>query len=134
MNSTSASSPAIWTAFQVLFESQEFARYQSREFVFATESYGGHYGPEFVTYFNQQNKLIRRGVIKGELVEVSALMINKCVRGFPLPFTFIVELGAGWLTRIYARGGMKRVVRPAHPEPGVRRLRDVRAGVRPAPE
>ena len=84
MNSTFASSPAIWTAFQVLFESREFARYQSREFVFATESYGGHYGPEFVTYFNQQNKLIRSGAIKGELVEVSALMINKCVRFFSL--------------------------------------------------
>ncbi|KAM5546227.1 hypothetical protein V8D89_000353 [Ganoderma adspersum] len=76
VNSTFASSPAIWTAFQILFESQEFAKYQSREFIFATESYGGHYGPEFVTYFNEQNALIKSGAIKGELVEVSALMIN----------------------------------------------------------
>lgn len=46
-------------------------------FIFATESYGGHYGPEFVTYFDQQNKLIAERKIKGEKIEVSALMINK---------------------------------------------------------
>ena len=77
VNSTFASSPAIWTAFQILFESQEFAKYQSREFIFATESYGGHYGPEFVTFFDQKNALIKNGTIKGELIDVSALMINK---------------------------------------------------------
>ncbi|TBU21286.1 alpha/beta-hydrolase [Dichomitus squalens] len=76
VNSTFAASPAVWTAFQILFESKEFAKYQSREFIFATESYGGHYGPEFVTFFNQQNALIKNGTIKGELVDVSALMIN----------------------------------------------------------
>ena len=78
VNSTFASSPAVWTAFQILFESKEFAKYQAREFIFATESYGGHYGPEFVTYFNQQNKLIKNGSIAGEIIDVSALMINKC--------------------------------------------------------
>lgn len=46
-------------------------------FIFATESYGGHYGPEFVTYFDQQNALISEGKLKGEQVVVSALMINK---------------------------------------------------------
>ena len=128
VNSTFASSPAIWTAFQILFESQEFAKYQSREFIFATESYGGHYGPEFVTYFNQQNALIKSGALKGELVEVSALMINKCV----FSFSFIFKCELGWLTRIY--GGLKWVVRSPHPKPGVCRLRDVRAGLWAAPE
>ncbi|CAA7262537.1 unnamed protein product [Cyclocybe aegerita] len=47
-----------------------------REFIFATESYGGHYGPAFVTYFNQQNALIARGLVRGVKVVVSALMIN----------------------------------------------------------
>jgi len=46
-------------------------------FIFATESYGGHYGPEFVAYFDQQNALIRSGKIKGVQIVVSALMINK---------------------------------------------------------
>ncbi|EMD36755.1 hypothetical protein CERSUDRAFT_114672 [Gelatoporia subvermispora B] len=76
VNSTFASAPPVWQAFQVLFESGEFAKYQSREFVFATESYGGHYGPEFVTYFDEQNQKIQNGTIKGEQIHVSALMIN----------------------------------------------------------
>ncbi|KAI0767725.1 alpha/beta-hydrolase [Fomes fomentarius] len=76
VNSTFNASPAIWTAFQILFESQEFAKYESREFIFSTESYGGHYGPEFVTFFNEQNAKILSGSLKGELINVSALMIN----------------------------------------------------------
>ncbi|KAH9903132.1 alpha/beta-hydrolase [Cubamyces lactineus] len=76
VNSTFAAAPPIWTAFQILFESKEFAKFQSREFIFATESYGGHYGPEFVTFFDEQNAKIRNHTLKGELINVSALMIN----------------------------------------------------------
>jgi carboxypeptidase C (cathepsin A) len=46
-------------------------------FILGTESYGGHYGPEFVTYFDQQNALVRSGKIQGVEVVASALMINK---------------------------------------------------------
>jgi carboxypeptidase C (cathepsin A) len=46
-------------------------------FIFATESYGGHYGPSFVTYFDKQNEQIRQGLLTGEEINVSALMINK---------------------------------------------------------
>ncbi|KAI0658185.1 alpha/beta-hydrolase [Cubamyces menziesii] len=76
VNSTFTAAPPIWTAFQILFESKEFAKFQSREFIFATESYGGHYGPEFVTFFDEQNAKIRNHTLKGELINVSALMIN----------------------------------------------------------
>ena len=31
VNSTFAAAPAIWTAFQVLFESEDFAKFKSRE-------------------------------------------------------------------------------------------------------
>lgn len=48
-------------------------------FIFATESYGGHYGPSFVTYFEDQNALIASGEIDAVPVVVSALMINKQV-------------------------------------------------------
>ncbi len=48
-------------------------------FIFATESYGGHYGPEFVTFFDEQNAKIEEGTIQGEKITVSALMINKYV-------------------------------------------------------
>ncbi|KAG6852004.1 hypothetical protein C0991_004260, partial [Blastosporella zonata] len=76
VNSTQSAAPFVWNAFQILFESSAFAAYQSREFIFATESYGGHYGPSFVTYFDQQNALIQSGALVGEEVVVSALMIN----------------------------------------------------------
>ncbi|KAF9262605.1 alpha/beta-hydrolase [Marasmius fiardii PR-910] len=76
VNSTETAAPFFWQAFQILFESGEFSKFQKREFLFTTESYGGHYGPAFVTYFNQQNEKIRRGEIRGEIIDVSALMIN----------------------------------------------------------
>ncbi|EGO26845.1 hypothetical protein SERLADRAFT_360894 [Serpula lacrymans var. lacrymans S7.9] len=75
-NSTESAAPFVWTAFQVLFESKQFSKYSSREFIFATESYGGHYGPSFVTYFEQQTDLITQGALQGEPIVVSALMIN----------------------------------------------------------
>ncbi|KAF5384232.1 hypothetical protein D9615_003476 [Tricholomella constricta] len=76
VNSTQAAAPFVWKAFQILFESQQFSKYQTREFIFATESYGGHYGPSFVTYFDEQNTKIRNGSLQGEEIVVSALMIN----------------------------------------------------------
>ncbi|KAF8627081.1 hypothetical protein AX15_004559 [Amanita polypyramis BW_CC] len=76
VDSTWTAAPPVWKVFQILFESEAFSKYQSREFIFSTESYGGHYGPEFVTYFDQQNALVRSGEVKGVEVVVSALMIN----------------------------------------------------------
>jgi carboxypeptidase C (cathepsin A) len=77
----------------MLLESGLFAKYTSREYVrcyetqtsdlhvlrliLATESYGGHYGPEFVVYFDEQNTKIDNGIIEGEKIIISALMINK---------------------------------------------------------
>ncbi|KAF4608114.1 hypothetical protein EYR40_000458 [Pleurotus pulmonarius] len=76
VNSTLSAAPPVWTAFQILFESGEFSKFQKREFILATESYGGHYGPAFVTFFNEQNAKIQSGQIQGEEINVSALMIN----------------------------------------------------------
>ena len=47
--------------------------------IFATESYGGHFGPSFITFFNEQNSRIDAGEITGEKITISALMINKWV-------------------------------------------------------
>ncbi|KAJ7639710.1 alpha/beta-hydrolase [Mycena polygramma] len=77
VNSTESAAIQFWQAFQILFESGEFSQYQSREFIFATESYGGHYGPSFVTYFDQQNAAIAAGTVTGVPIVVSAMMINK---------------------------------------------------------
>ncbi|KIM43509.1 hypothetical protein M413DRAFT_68801 [Hebeloma cylindrosporum] len=76
VNSTQSAAPFVWQAFQILFESQAFSKFSTREFILATESYGGHYGPAFVTFFDQQNALIQQGKLQGELINVSALMIN----------------------------------------------------------
>jgi carboxypeptidase C (cathepsin A) len=45
--------------------------------IFSSESYGGHYGPAYVTYFEQQNAAIKAGTVSGVPIVVSALMINK---------------------------------------------------------
>ncbi|KAG1740432.1 Alpha/Beta hydrolase protein [Suillus paluster] len=76
VNSTEAAAPFVWTAFQVLFESKIFSKYASREFILATESYGGHYAPSFVTYFEEKNVLIASGAIHAVPIVVSALTIN----------------------------------------------------------
>jgi carboxypeptidase C (cathepsin A) len=51
--------------------------YVRLRFIFATESYGGHYAPSFVTYFEEQNVLIASGALDAVPIVVSALMINK---------------------------------------------------------
>lgn len=40
------------------------------------QSYGGHYGPEFAHYIQQQNEGIKRGLVKGEEINLVALGIN----------------------------------------------------------
>jgi hypothetical protein len=49
-----------------------------------------------VTYFNQQNELIRQNKIKGEEVIVSALMINKYVRPYLLRRAQLTSQHSGW--------------------------------------
>ncbi|KAF8176361.1 Alpha/Beta hydrolase protein [Mycena galopus ATCC 62051] len=76
VGSTYTAAPQVWQAIQVLFESPEFSAYSSREFILATESYGGHYGPEFSEYFDIQNNLIASGKLSGVQIHLGALMIN----------------------------------------------------------
>ncbi|KAF7377420.1 hypothetical protein MSAN_00163600 [Mycena sanguinolenta] len=76
VDSTYTAAPQVWQAIQILFESPEFSSYTSREFILATESYGGHYGPEFAEYFDIQNNLIASGKLSGVQIRLGALMIN----------------------------------------------------------
>ncbi|KAG8874818.1 hypothetical protein FRB97_005636 [Tulasnella sp. 331] len=73
-DSSEKAASTVWIMLQTFFET--FPTYQGRELILATESYGGHYGPEFVSYFDAQNIEIRHGRISGETIIVSALMIN----------------------------------------------------------
>ncbi|KAI0750636.1 Alpha/Beta hydrolase protein [Daedaleopsis nitida] len=58
VDSTRAAAPPFWQAFQVRFESSEFSKFQSRQFILSVA-----YGPAFVTYFNEQNDKIRDGTL-----------------------------------------------------------------------
>ncbi|KAJ7098302.1 alpha/beta-hydrolase [Mycena epipterygia] len=76
VNSTDDAAKMMWTAFQILFESPEFSSFQGRDLIFGTESYGAHYGPVFITYFNAQNALIDSGTLTGQKIVFKSLMIN----------------------------------------------------------
>ena len=66
---TVAAAPAVWTLLQAFYA--QFTQYESRDFGIFTESYGGHYGPEFADYFEQQN-----AAGKGQKINLVALGIN----------------------------------------------------------
>ena len=48
----------------------------SKEFNLWTESYGGHYGPAFFHYFQQQNDMIGKGIKKGTHLIMNSLGIG----------------------------------------------------------
>ena len=48
----------------------------SRDFHLWTESYGGHYGPAFFEYFEQQNKLVEDGRVKGKALKLKTLGVS----------------------------------------------------------
>lgn len=72
--STVTAAPFVWKFMQAFFDA--FPTYESREFGLWTESYGGHYGPDFAEYFETQNKAISNGTITGDTIDLVALGIN----------------------------------------------------------
>ena len=74
VTSTVTAAPYVWKLLQAFYA--QFPQYESREFGIFTESYGGHYGPEFAYYFEDQNNGIANGTITGDKVDLIALGIN----------------------------------------------------------
>lgn len=74
VNSTTTAAPLVWKLVQAFFT--QFPQYENRAFGLFTESYGGHYGPEFVSYFLSQNEAITAGSIVGQKIDVKVLAIN----------------------------------------------------------
>lgn len=74
VTSTVSAAPYVWTLLQAFYA--QFPQYESREFGIFTESYGGHYGPEFASYFESQNAAIKAGSVKGDNIDLIALGIN----------------------------------------------------------
>ncbi|KAM0671035.1 hypothetical protein ACQRIU_001430 [Beauveria bassiana] len=73
-DSTPHAAPAVWKMVQAFLS--QFPEYKSRDFGLFTESYGGHYGPEFAYYFEQQNAAIDAGTLTGDKINLVALGIN----------------------------------------------------------
>ena len=74
VTSTVTAAPYVWKLIQAFYA--QFPQYESRNFGIFTESYGGHYGPEFAYYFEQQNAAIASGSVTGEKIDLIALGIN----------------------------------------------------------
>ena len=82
-NSTEHAAVALWHFAQTWFE--DFPQYkpQDEQISLFTESYGGHYGPVFVSHFMHQNALIANGTISGPGVHYLHLntlgIVNGCI-------------------------------------------------------
>ena len=74
-NSTANAAPNFWKTLQAFMG--VFPQYSSHGFHFATESYGGHYGPIFSDYIQSQNQLINDGCLPGaQVIDQRTLMIG----------------------------------------------------------
>ncbi|KAI3336299.1 alpha/beta-hydrolase [Xylariaceae sp. AK1471] len=67
-DSTPAAAPNFWKTLQGFMGA--FPQYSRNGFHFATESYGGHYGPIFNKYIEEQNAHLPHGAVKIELETV----------------------------------------------------------------
>ncbi|KAB2581155.1 Carboxypeptidase S1 [Lasiodiplodia hormozganensis] len=74
VDSTETAAPYVWKLIQAFYDA--FPQYESRDFGIFTESYGGHYGPEFAHYIQDQNKGIASGSVDGQKINLIALGVN----------------------------------------------------------
>ncbi|KAF2156758.1 carboxypeptidase-like protein S1 [Myriangium duriaei CBS 260.36] len=74
VTSTVTAAPYVWKLLQAFFT--QFPQYENHDFGIFTESYGGHYGPEFAAYFESQNSAISSGSATGTHVNLVALGVN----------------------------------------------------------
>jgi carboxypeptidase D len=74
VNSTITAALCMWKFMQAFYA--QFPQHENRDFGLFTESYGGHFGPEFASYFESQNKEIEAGKVVGQKIDLIALGIN----------------------------------------------------------
>ncbi|KAI1434371.1 alpha/beta-hydrolase [Xylaria sp. CBS 124048] len=70
-NSTQAAAPNFWKTLQGFMGA--FPQYSRHGFHFATESYGGHYGPIFNQYIEEQNAHLPQGAVE---IQLETIMIG----------------------------------------------------------
>ncbi|KAH9887597.1 serine carboxypeptidase [Cubamyces lactineus] len=76
VGTTLAAAEDTWKFLQIFFSDSRFSKYQQRDFALWTESYGGHYGPDFAAYFLQQNAAIASGSISGIPINLKVLGVG----------------------------------------------------------
>ncbi|KAK4223800.1 Alpha/Beta hydrolase protein [Podospora fimiseda] len=76
ISSTQNASTILWTFMQVFYDA--FPQYYlNRNFSLFTESYGGHFGPQFALDFLNKNDLIDKGLLTGSRkINLVSLAIN----------------------------------------------------------
>ncbi|KAK8064528.1 carboxypeptidase S1 [Apiospora phragmitis] len=74
VNSTVTAAPYVWNLLQAFYAN--FPEYECRDLGIFTESYGGHYGPEFAHYIQTQNAAIDSGEVTGDKLALKAVGIN----------------------------------------------------------
>ncbi|CAE6459558.1 unnamed protein product [Rhizoctonia solani] len=67
---------AVWKMLQLFFADPKFSKYATRDFAIWTESYGGHYGPVFASYFLDQNAAIDGGKVNGIKINLKVLSVG----------------------------------------------------------
>lgn len=77
INTTDLAAVAVWHVLQGFLSGlpQLDPGVGIKEFNLFTESYGGHYGPSFFSYFNEQNNAIKNGTMPGTCLEFNSLGI-----------------------------------------------------------
>lgn len=73
-NSTAAAAPNFWKTLQGFMGA--FPDYSRHGFHFSTESYGGHYGPIFNAYIEEQNKAIAANPSLGHKIKLESVLIG----------------------------------------------------------
>lgn len=72
VTSTVTAAPYVWKLLQAFYT--QFPQYENRDFGVFTESYGGHYGPEFADYFEEQNTKVASGAITGHNIKLGKIV------------------------------------------------------------
>lgn len=77
-DTTALAAPAAYHTIQALFGAlpQFGSKIQSKSFNLWTESYGGHYGPLFYDYFEEQNQAVLNGSVGGYLLDFDTLGVG----------------------------------------------------------
>ncbi|KAF8315624.1 alpha/beta-hydrolase [Clavulina sp. PMI_390] len=67
VTSSFTAAEAVYQFLQIFFNDSVFSKYATDSFALWTESYGGHYGPAFTSYFESQNAIVAAGKGNGLL-------------------------------------------------------------------